>query len=375
MSQSEGSLESAGWGEARGEHLPLLMLVALCAATWLALDAYLGPRFEAELTYGRTYLGLIQFFWLPLPLALAGIRFKLRDPAGGLLPGREGWVAAWAVFKQRYLHPSRVAGAFLAGALLALTINGFGSWKRSIPAVAPFAWDERFDGLDRALHGGRLPWEWLQPAFGNLPATVALDGIYILWHLLFGVVAAWQVWSADRGLRARFLLATVLVWVLLGNVAATIFSSAGPCWFGLVVPGAADPYAPLMAFLRGVHAEWPLVALQAQDHLWNSYVTHTATPYTGISAMPSVHVAMPLLYVLVAWRRSRLLGLLFLAYAAAILLGSVHLGWHYAVDGYASIVAVPVIWWAAGRLTSRAAGQRGERGSANTTPPIVSAAT
>jgi hypothetical protein len=32
-----------------------------------------------------------------------------------------------------------------------------------------------------------------------------------------------------------------------------------------------------------------------------------------------------------------------------ILVGSVHLGWHYALDGYASIVAVIVLWHAVGR--------------------------
>ena len=353
LTDSEVGTDSPGWGEALREHLPLVAVVAVCAAGWLALDALLGPRFEAELGYGRTYLGLFQFFWLPLPIALATIRFRLRGADGRMLQGREGWARASAEFKRTYLRPSRVAGALVAGAALAVTINGFGSWKRSIPSIAPFTWDARFDLLDRALHGGRLPWEWLEAALGNLPATVALDGIYILWHLLFGVVAAWQVWSADRELRARFLVAMVLTWVLLGNVAATLFSSAGPCWYSLVVPGSPDPYAPLMTFLRQVHAEWPLVALQAQDHLWHSYVTGTATPYTGISAMPSVHVAMPVLYVLAAWPRSRALGLLFLAYAAAILVGSVHLGWHYAVDGYASILAVPAIWWAAGKLTAR----------------------
>ncbi|WP_352458864.1 MULTISPECIES: phosphatase PAP2 family protein [unclassified Mesorhizobium] len=37
-------------------------------------------------------------------------------------------------------------------------------------------------------------------------------------------------------------------------------------------------------------------------------------------------------------------------FAALILYGSVFTGWHYAVDGYASIIVVSVIWWATGRL-------------------------
>jgi uncharacterized membrane protein len=50
------------------------------------------------------------------------------------------------------------------------------------------------------------------------------------------------------------------------------------------------------------------------------------------------------LFALVGWRTSRLLGWLFTAYACVILIGSVHLGWHYAVDGYFSIAGALLIW-------------------------------
>jgi PAP2 superfamily len=51
--------------------------------------------------------------------------------------------------------------------------------------------------------------------------------------------------------------------------------------------------------------------------------------------------------------RSPWLGLVFAAYAAVVLVGSVHLGWHYAVDGYVSIVATLAIGWAVDVLLSR----------------------
>jgi hypothetical protein len=62
-------------------------------------------------------------------------------------------------------------------------------------------------------------------------------------------------------------------------------------------------------------------------------------------------VAMAVLFTLVGFQRSRTLGAL-APFALAIPLGSVHLSRHYAIDGYAAILSVLVIWWIAGSLAS-----------------------
>ena len=41
------------------------------------------------------------------------------------------------------------------------------------------------------------------------------------------------------------------------------------------------------------------------------------------------------------------------AYTVIMMIGSVHLGWHYALDGYVAIVGVWVIWWSVGRVLRR----------------------
>jgi hypothetical protein len=45
-------------------------------------------------------------------------------------------------------------------------------------------------------------------------------------------------------------------------------------------------------------------------------------------------------------RLNRYAGAMACLYLATILLGSVFLGWHYAVDGYASIAITGLIWYA-----------------------------
>jgi hypothetical protein len=77
--------------------------------------------------------------------------------------------------------------------------------------------------------------------------------------------------------------------------------------------------------------------VSAQTLLWDSY-TGKVYPYLGISAFPSMHNALAALLALVAWRMHRVLGIMMTIFAGLILLGSVHLAWHYAVDSYAGIL-------------------------------------
>ena len=76
---------------------------------------------------------------------------------------------------------------------------------------------------------------------------------------------------------------------------------------------------------------------------------------SGISAMPSLHVAMAFLFALLTWRVNRLLGVCFYAFTGLILLGSVHLAWHYAVDGYLALAITWCIWHLVDRLMEPAA--------------------
>ena len=74
--------------------------------------------------------------------------------------------------------------------------------------------------------------------------------------------------------------------------------------------------------------------------------------------MPSIHVAAATLNALLLASLDRRLGLVGLGYAGAILFGSVYFGWHYALDGYVSILGVLAIWRVAGVLTGRRAQDR-----------------
>jgi len=180
--------------------------------------------------------------------------------------------------------------------------------------------------------------------------TQALDQAYWLWLLLIPLATLWQGWNRDLRTQRQFFLAFVLAWITLGTGLATLWSSAGPCFYD-VVAGAPSPYTELLRYLDSVrYADHALYARMTQDTLWQNYLREPDNPWVRISAMPSVHIATCVLYVLAARRASRVLTAIAAGYALVILLGSVHLGWHYAVDGYVSLVLTPVIWWVSGQL-------------------------
>ena len=109
----------------------------------------------------------------------------------------------------------------------------------------------------------------LQPLLGHPAVTRTVDVLYILWLPLNAAVLIWQGWSRGRE-RSRFFLSYVLVYILLGTAGAISLSAAGPCYYQAVT-GEQSPYAPLMAYLTGLDAEQPLIALRVQRTLWENY--------------------------------------------------------------------------------------------------------
>jgi membrane-associated phospholipid phosphatase len=221
--------------------------------------------------------------------------------------------------------------------------------KMNIPALHPFSWDEALMRLDRQLHGGVDPWLLLQPVLGYPPITFVINVFYNMW---LAVLFATWVYVAFRPsfdvLRLQFLIAFMIAWLFGGALLATVFSSAGPVYYGLIGL-SPDPFVPLLDYLHTTNETVPLLALNAQQLLWDGY-TGEIEKFMGISAFPSMHNAMVTLFALLGWRLHRMAGILLTTFAALILIGSVHLAWHYAVDSYAGILIGVLSWWVAGRL-------------------------
>lgn len=245
---------------------------------------------------------------------------------------------AWRVKLLQVCTPSTISGGLLFVSLLTAIVV-FSSIKQTLPAIVPFFADVHLADLDRTLHG-QDPWR-LTSAAMPLQLMPALEGLYLgPWGLiLMGATIAVLFSPALRHVRAKYVWTLLIMWPLLGNLLAGALMSAGPVFYEQVTGDAR--FAGLVSYLaRHSGQEW------VQNFLWNAYANaSTGVMGAGISAFPSMHVASATLVALLtaqaSYRWVRWAGV---AYCAVILFGSVHLGWHYAVDGYFSIGATILIW-------------------------------
>ena len=251
---------------------------------------------------------------------------------------------------------SRSIAGFLTVFLLAAVFNSaFASYKQAMPRIKAFCWDAALMRLDNLLHFGHHPWRLLEPILSYPRLVRALDLLYIGWFVFLFLSCLWMAWSRRRHLRLCFFISFLLIWTLLGSGLSTLFSSAGPCYYAHAVPGADNPYAPLMKKLNDIDKSFPLNAVHNQAGLWDAARQNIWLRFGGISAMPSIHLAMATVYALLAFNVRRWLGVVFCGNLILTQVASVILGWHYAVDGYAGILLALLIWLTVARLVKHAA--------------------
>jgi len=240
----------------------------------------------------------------------------------------------------------RLAAGLIAMLVLSVLTASAAFFKSLIPEILPFVWDPAFAALDRALHGGVDPWRLIMPLTGIPAVSAVINFAYHAWlGLLYFLVFVAAFSRGDGGAGRTFLLAYALCWLIAGNALATIFASAGPVYYEAL--GFGDTFAPLMAELRAIDEVAPVWALNVHDLLWQRYASGENF---GISAFPSMHLASSTLFMLYGFRHSRWAGWALAVFLGLIMVGSVHLAWHYAIDGYAGILLAWFCWWLAGRL-------------------------
>lgn len=275
------------------------------------------------------------------------------------------WVALWftgALWKARPDSPVHFARQFAAVNLniaiiarqlpiliaLCVYMPVFSAMKASISLFADYDWDATFTHWDAVIHFGDA-WRLIHPLAGYPVITFILNIFYNLWIVaIYAATLFLALRMRSPMLRQRFLFSYFLCWSLLGVAGAIGLASVGPAFAGPLL--GQNHFDPLMQYLADANAHYRILSVEVQAKLVTEFREGFRGLGAGITAMPSMHVSMTFLFFLAFRHVSKLAAWLSGVFCLLILIGSVHLAYHYAVDGYVSIIATAVIWMAARKL-------------------------
>ncbi len=306
-----------------------LHILGMCCALYVAVVAAFVPKDFAIVLWQHVIV-----FAISLPIIAAvtiGVAAFLENPAAPLSGARK-------IFRTFQLGAAaKIVLVFLLG------VVAYNTFKFNIPRLIPFYADPFFANLDDLLHG-QQPWRLLHKLPRGLTSGI-VDFFYsVVWFgQWFGILLYVALWNGGAR-KERYLWALALTTLVVGTVMATALSSVGPIFYDRFYGGYRFDH-----LADTLEADGPLSVKRFAAYLIETYDGRAASFGSGISAMPSMHIAIATLNALFLAGFQRSLAIAGWAFLAIMQFGSVYTGWHYAVDGYVSMLVVGLIWWLTGR--------------------------
>ncbi len=222
--------------------------------------------------------------------------------------------------------------------LVALTT--YTNLKTRTLLLHPRVFDGALETLDRWLLLGASPTQMALELSESGTLTGVMDTAYTYaWvplAIIFGVV-----FSQSGGEGFRRLARVISLNYLLGALLYVVLPAVGP----------AFAERELYEGLRQSRS------FLIQNSLINVHNQIVASPreflvpaFMGIAAFPSLHVSHIYLPLIEAWRRARILLVLFIPAFLLVALSTVYFGWHWLIDIPAGMATIHVCYWLARRM-------------------------
>lgn len=302
-------------------------------------DAGIGAIAKVATGYG---IGIALFVAILLLIQFLWHRMRERQSAA-----EQTDPMAWY---RAYIKRVRWGDITIALLTLMVTMSCFTIYKGTVVGSDGYGYDAAFTAWDRIIFADNDPWALTHAILPTAFATKVIDFLY---HpAFFPMVIGYLLCFVAHGkptLRYTYMTAYLASVVIIGMISANALHSAGPVYDGALF-GDGTTFGPLIERLAAQNKEaGPFSAVFAQGYLLRLNEMDLAGLGGGISAMPSMHIVFAFLWAFAAFHLHRILGVVVAFYALIIWLGSVHLGWHYFVDGLVGLLLLAVIWYAAGR--------------------------
>lgn len=360
---------SGTWKQSWHDHGSLIVVVFAYYLLVSAIAVFGLDVPARELLQGLGYALmalLIAFSFWGVLLGLAYGRAMCMAVPGG----RRGFSQRLHTIFDQIIHPYTtwpVLADTILGTVAIIGLSQFFVGKGLLPLLGDYHWDPVMIQLEEIVHGGRSAMDWLGGLYEYPWIIRAIDKIYILWFPVMFGTTSWVVFcDRNRVRRLQYLWVYCVSWMVIGTGLAIALASVGPIYLKDFYPDMPlNGYTTHLAALQSIHDQTPLRALDIAVTLKDLWGDETKLDMNAISAMPSMHVAVAWLLVLYGFAVRRWWVMAFMgAFFATIMVGSVVLGWHYAIDGYVSIAIITAMWavtgWALRRKMGEKAGQKPE---------------
>lgn len=194
----------------------------------------------------------------------------------------------------------------------------------------PFWADPMLARFDRALFLGIDPWTLLD--WMNSMATAIF--YHRGWFACMVVTLLVVLTRPPSAEKSAIMVTYFLLWSVVGPVVHILLPAAGPVFYEKLGYGSD---------FVGIRV--PEEMTRMSNYLWTIYTGDQFGPGSGISAMPSLHIATTAWMVIAIWVLARRWTWAIAIPGFVIFLLSISLGWHYAADGVAGGIAALACYW------------------------------